>query len=254
MSSRRLPGKHLRPLLGVPMLVRLLERLEGSRRVDVPCVATSTDPTDDALTDVARAAGIEIYRGPLDDVLTRLVGAARHVDADVVAEITGDCPLIDPGIVDAVMGYYLRGGYDYVTNVLDGLTFPVGFDVQVFSRALLEEVSRVAADPSDRENVTSYIYQRPDRYRLLNVRAPSELHRPRYRLCVDYIEDLEVVTGVYDALYPRSPAFDAFEIVAFLDNRPDLAGRNVEVPNAFEWPSSGNRAAQIVCPREAVHG
>ncbi len=194
MSSRRLPGKHLKPILGKPMLGRLLERLKRSKQVDVVCVATSVDSADEVLVDVARESGVKSYRGPLDDMLARLIGAAKSVGGSVIAQITGDCPLIDPKIVDGVIDRYRKGEYDYLSNMLDGLTFPVGFDVQVYSVALLEEVSRLACDPQVREHVTLFIYRNPQRYRLLNLRAPTELHRPRYRLCVDYEQDLEVVT------------------------------------------------------------
>jgi len=244
MSSKRLPGKHVKPILGRPMLYRLLERLHQCHRVDEVCLATSTDPSDEILVRVAEEAGVAAYQGPLDDVLTRVIGAARSVGADVIAEITGDCPLADPGIVDAVVERYLKGGYDYVTNVLDELTFPIGFDVQLFSLPLLEEISRLTLDPSDRENVTSFIYRYPERYRLLNVRAPRALDRPRYRLCVDYPQDFELIAQIYQALYPANPAFDARAIIEFLDSRPDLANVNTSMPNAFEWPSSGGKADQ----------
>jgi spore coat polysaccharide biosynthesis protein SpsF len=244
MTSRRLPGKHLKPILGRPMLYRLLERLGRSHNVDAVMLATSVDPADDALVQVAEDAGASAYRGPLEDVIARLIGAARAARADVIAEITGDCPLIDPAIVDAVVERYLKGGYDYVTNILDELTFPIGFDVQVFSVALLEEISRLTSDPEDRVNVTSFIYRNPQRYRLLNVRAPRSLERPRYRLCVDYPHDFDVIEQIYEALYPTAPAFSAEAIVALLDRRPDLATANTWMPNAFEWPSSGGRSDQ----------
>lgn len=246
MTSRRLPGKHLKPILGRPMLHRLLERLRRSRSVDTVTMATSVDPSDDVLVRVAEKAGASAYRGPLEDVIARLIGAARTVGAEVIAEITGDCPLIDPGIVDAVVERYMKGGYDYVTNILDELTFPVGFDVQVFSVDLLEEVSRLTSDPRDREDVTSFIYHNPQRYRLLNVRAPRALHRPRYRLCVDYQHDFDLIEHIYEALYPTDPAFSAEAIVALLDSRPDLANANTWMPNAFEWASSDGKADQEV--------
>lgn len=250
MTSTRLPGKNLKPILGRPMLDRLLERLKRSRRSHVVCLATSTDPSDDVLEGIAREAGVEVYRGPLEDVLARTLGAARSVVADVIAEITGDCPLIDPWIVDGVIERYAKGGYDYVTNILDELTFPVGFDVQVYAVSLLEEVSKRTSDPRDRADVTPYIYHHPKRYRLLNLRAPAGLHRPRYRLCVDYQQDFDVITEICSALYPQGPVFSAWKIIDFLDGRPDLVARNNWMPNAFECPSSGGAAAQEVMSLE----
>ena len=225
------------------MLHRLLERLRRSR-FDTVSLATSTDASDDVLIDLAEEAGVSTHRGSLNDVLSRVIGAARAAEADVIVEITGDCPLVDPAIVDAVLARYLAGGYDYVANVLDELTFPIGFDVQVFSVDLLEDVSRLTQDPADRENVTSFIYRNPERYRLLNVRAPPALDRPRYRLCVDYPQDFHLIEQIYQTLYPVDAAFSAEAVVLLLDSRPDLATSNTTMPNAFEWPSSGGRADQ----------
>ena len=113
-----------------------------------------------------------------------------------------------------------------------------------FSLSLLEEIAGLITDPQDRENVTSFIYHNPQRYNVLNVRAPKELDRPHYRLCVDYEQDFEVVSEIYNALYPLDPAFDAGAIIEFLDGRPDLVERNTWMPDAFEWPSSGEKAIQ----------
>lgn len=241
MASTRLPGKNLLSILGKPMLARLLERLKRCRMVDELCVATTRDAADDALEALARAEGVACYRGSVDDVLERTLHAATALGADVIVEITGDCPLIDPAIIDAAVRRYLRGGVDYVANVLDRLSFPVGFDVQVYSRVALAEVSDLTDDPFDRGNVTPFFYRNPQRYRLLNLFAPPALDRP-YLLCVDYPADFEVVTAVYEALYPRRAAFDAFEIIGFLDDHKDLARRNARsVP--IDYPHSTDASA-----------
>jgi spore coat polysaccharide biosynthesis protein SpsF len=238
MTSRRLPGKSLKPILGRPMVSRLIERLRRSRLMHEVCLATSLDPTDTPLEEVARGEGIACYRGSLEDVLDRVLCAAKSVQADVIVEVTGDCPLADPGIIDAAIRRYQQGDLDYLINVLDRLTFSVGFDVQVYAVALLEEVARLASDPSDRTDVTPFIYHHADRYRVLNLLAPPELERPQYRLCVDYPEDFEVVSAIYEALYPLDPGFTAFEIVAFLDRHPEIARRNTARRDAFGIPSS----------------
>jgi spore coat polysaccharide biosynthesis protein SpsF len=239
MGSQRLPGKNMLPILGRPMVARLIERLRRARRVDDVCLATTTEPADDVLVELAADEGVAWYRGSVDDVLDRVLGAAKSRRADVVVEITGDCPLVDPAIADAAIERYLRGDVDYAANVLDRLTFPQGFDVQVYATALLEEISRLTDDFHDRNNVTPFIYRHPDRYRVLNLCAPRELDRPGYRLLVDYPEDLEVVEEVYSALYPRDPEFDAFDIVRFLDVRPELVARNTAREDAFEFPRAG---------------
>jgi len=238
MTSRRLPGKNLRPIAGRPMLGRLIDRLKRAQTLDVICLATSVDPSDAPLEDFARSEGIARHRGSLEDVLDRVLSAAKSVRADLLVEVTGDCPLMDPGIIDAAVRRFQHGGVDYLINVLDKLSFPIGFDVQVYPVALLEEVARLTQDPEDRVNVTPFIYHNADRYRVVNLLAPPALDRPGYRLCVDYPEDFAIVSAIYEALLPVKPDFTAFDIVAFLDAHPELAAMNTALPGAFGFPVS----------------
>jgi spore coat polysaccharide biosynthesis protein SpsF len=236
MTSRRLPGKNFKPILGRPMLARLLERLRRARSLDAICLATSVDPTDAVLEELAQAEGIACHRGSLEDVLDRVLGAARAQAADVIVEITGDCPLVDAEVVDAAVARYLRGDVDYVANVLNQLTFPIGLDVQVYGVPVLEEIATLTNDPDDRVNVTPYIYHHPERYRLLNLTAPPALARPSYRLCVDHPEDFEVITTIYQRLYAANPAFTARDVIRFLDAEPALVARNNGRHDAFDCP------------------
>lgn len=236
LSSRRLPGKALRPIGGEPMLGLLLERLKRSRLADVICVATSTEPDDAAIAALARTKRVEAYRGSLDDVLGRVLGALDSVAADVIVEITGDCPLADPRLIDQAIARYLAGGADYVTNILDGYTYPIGMDVQIYSRALLAGIDLLCTDPAVRVDVTPTIYWHGDRFRLLNLLAPPPLSRPDYRLCVDVLEDFEVIETIHGALGGNGPTYGLAEINTFLDANPGLARRNLNQPDAFIAP------------------
>ena len=156
MTSSRLPGKVLMPIMGKPMLAYLIERLKRSR-VDEIVVATTDRPTDDLIEQLATNLGVGCFRGSEEDVLGRVLLAAKSVGADVIVEITGDCPLIDPDIVDQVLDVYLSQQVDYASNTLKR-TYPRGLDVQVFSTNLLDEVNILTSDPIDHENVSLYIY------------------------------------------------------------------------------------------------
>lgn len=248
MGSTRLPGKHMRPIRGRPMIARLLERLKLSRTADTICLATTAEVEDDLLEAWARELDVVCYRGAVDDVLGRVLGAARECKADVIAEITGDCPLVDPGIIDQTVRRHGSGDFDYVANVLDRLTYPTGFDVQVYRTDILAEVDGLCVDPAQRVDVTPYIYGHGDRYRLLNLDAPPALNRPEYRLCVDYPDDLSVVSEIFDTLYPTNPNFAALEIIGTLDDRPDLVRRNTHVPDPFACPDSHGAAVHEVMP------
>ena len=236
LSSRRLPGKALRDLAGAPMLARLIERLKRVRLADTICLATSDRPEDAALESLAGERGVACYSGSLDDVLARVLGAADSVAADIIVGITGDCPLADPRIIDQAIARYRIGGADYVANMLDRLSYPIGLDVQVYSRGLLAAVDALCTDPTKRAHVTPYIYLNGERFRLLGLEAPPALERPHYRLCVDEAVDLEVIGEIYRALAPGNPDFGLAEVVAFLDANPALAGRNVDLPDAFACP------------------
>jgi len=227
-ASTRLPGKVLKPILGEPMLARLIERLRRARRIDGLVVATSTSSADDAVADVGVRAGAETFRGSEDDVLARVVGAARANNADIIAEVTGDCPLHDPAIVDAVVADYLNGGADFVSNI-HPYTTPRGTDVRVFSADALAEIERTSNDPADREHVSLHFWEHPEKYRLRNVSFDFPAKASRLRLTVDTPRDLELVTAIYEDLYPRNPEFTLADVMSLLERRPDLAAMNADV-------------------------
>lgn len=224
MSSTRLPGKVLKPILGEPMLLRQLERLRRSHHLDLLVVATSTSTEDDPIAQVCQARGIDCFRGSLDDVLDRFYQAVRIFPGDTVVRLTADCPLTDPEVIDAVIDFYQAGDYDYVSNVLEP-TFPDGLDVEVFGRACLEAAWREAKVSSDREHVTPFIYHHPDRFRVGSYRGTSDLSA--WRWTVDEPADFQLVNAVYEALYQTVPDFSTRDILNFLSTHPDIAHLNV---------------------------
>ncbi len=227
MTSTRLPGKVLMPAVGRPLLALMIERLQRAERVDDIVVATTEDAASDPIEALARELGVGCFRGSEDDVLGRVLGAARAAGADLIVETTGDCPLIDPAVVDRVVAAFQEGGVDYCSNILER-TYPRGLDTQVFPTAVLAEVDRLTQDPADREHVSLYIYEHPERFRLRNV-ASSRPDSAELRLTVDTPEDLRLVRAVFEALYPSDPGFGLDAMLAFLDERPELAALNREI-------------------------
>lgn len=221
MSSSRLPGKVVAEVAGAPMILRQIERLRRAASMTRLVVATSDDATDDGLADVLRAARVDVFRGPLDDVLGRFIGAMDAFGpADVVARLTADCPLADPGVIDATVGRLAASGADYVSNTGEPRTFPKGLDVEVFRSLALREAAAETDDPYDREHVTPFLYRRPDRYRLA-FHAQDAIEGD-VRWTVDRPDDLVFVRAVYDALYPAAPAFTSDDVRALVRGRPDL--------------------------------
>jgi spore coat polysaccharide biosynthesis protein SpsF len=215
MTSSRLPGKVMAPVLGEPMIGRQVERLRRARRIDRLVVATSTDPSDDPLAAYCDGLDLAVFRGPLDDVLDRFRGAlALNRDAEAVVRLTADCPLADPGLIDRVVEHHHAAGADYTSNTLDTRTYPHGLDVEVIRPKVLMEAAERAADPYEREHVTPYVYRRPETYRLAGVARHESLAGLRWT--VDFPEDLAFVRDVYARLYPLDPAFTS-DAVAALD-------------------------------------
>jgi spore coat polysaccharide biosynthesis protein SpsF len=225
MKSTRLPGKNLRPILGKPMLERLVERLRLAKTLNGIVVATTSDPSDDTIEVLAGQLGVGCFRGSMDDVLDRVLRAAQSVQAEVIVEITGDCPFTDPDMVDQIVGHYLASNFDYVGNFRPS-TYPVGFAVQVFSTSVLAEVESLTQDPADREHVSLYIYEHPERYCLDNVKSGLAEKYHAYRLTVDTPEDFLLTAAVFEALYPANPGFGLADILAFLDAHPELLELN----------------------------
>ena len=222
MSSSRLPGKVLRPLTGSPMILRQIERLRRARGIDSLVVATSDDRSDDDLADVLAAAGVALFRGPLDDVLARYVGALDAFGpAEHVVRLTGDCPLADWTVIDAVIARHLETGADYTADTWGRRTFPKGLDADVVKSAVLRQAHAEATAPFDREHVLPFVYGRPDRYRLQGL--TQEADEGEVRWTVDLPDDYAFVSAVYDALYPVDPAFSSDDVRRLVRSRPDLA-------------------------------
>ena len=228
MTSTRLPGKVLKPILGRPTLELLVERLRRVLRLDQVIVATTVNRTDDPVEALARKIGAGCFRGSEEDVLDRVLKAAQAHGAELIVEITGDCPLADPATIDRVLDAFHQGGCDYASNVLKR-TYPRGIDVQVFPTRVLEEVARLTSDPVDHEHVSLYIYSHPERYRLRDVVSGLDARQADLRLTVDTPEDFALIQAVYEALYPADPAFGLPEVIAFLEARPALARMNQHI-------------------------
>lgn len=224
-GSSRLPNKVMRPVLGKPLLAHLVERLRASRRVDRIVVATTREPGDDVVAGLARELGVGCTRGSAPDVLDRYDQAAREHALDHVVRVCGDCPLIDPEVLDRIVARYLAlaPDIDYVSNTLPP-TYPDGLDVEVFSVEFLATLHRLSDQPYQREHVCTYMVEHPQRFRRDNVE--HEVNLGHHRWTVDNEEDFELVRRIIEALYPSKPLFLMADVLAFLAAHPDVADVN----------------------------
>jgi glutamate-1-semialdehyde 2,1-aminomutase len=221
MASTRLPDKVLKPILGTPLIEILLERLRRARELDEIVLATSDTAADDQLAAHAAKLGVTVFRGSERDVLDRYHAAATLAHADVVVRITGDCPLVDPQLVDAAVATFRRAGVDYASNV-DPPTYPDGLDIEVFTFAALHASWSEAQLPAQREHVTPYLRER-GRFRLLALRNDEDLSGERWT--VDEAADLEVVSAIFGYFSPRRD-FGWREVVELQRREPALFAAN----------------------------
>jgi spore coat polysaccharide biosynthesis protein SpsF len=226
MGSSRLPGKTMALLAGRPSLAHIVDRLRRVPELAGVIVATTGEALDEPIRRLAEELDVPCHSGSVDDVLDRTLAAARAVRAQTIVQVTGDCPLVEPELVAQAVELYRIERPDYVSTVLGGETFPVGLDVEVFSTDLLVEVESLTDDARDREHVSIYIYEHPERFRCLGIEAVGHRSRPDLRLCIDTAEDLEVVGAVYDALWPTNATFGIDDVIDFLDRHPQLARLN----------------------------
>jgi spore coat polysaccharide biosynthesis protein SpsF len=211
MSSTRLPGKVMRDLVGRPMIDRQIERLRRARMLDGLVVATSDDASDDPLAEHLAREGVGVFRGPLHDVLARFVGALEAFGpADHVVRLTADCPLTDWRVLDAVARLHLEEGNDYTSNDLER-TFPHGLDVEIVRAEALRAAARAATDPAEREHVTPFVYNRPNRFRLGCLKQAADQSAERWT--VDTPADFDFVRRVYERLYSANPAFTSEDVL-----------------------------------------
>jgi len=228
MASSRLPGKVILPLSGKPALEILVERIRRSRYIDDIVVATTVNEMDDPIIELCKNIKCKYFRGSENDVLKRVLEAARLVGTDIVVEITGDCPLIDHRHIDRVIELFYSGSYDYASNAIER-SFPVGFDVEVFPLKVLEKVDKITNDPIDRVHVSYYIYSHPEEFRLVNWKAEGDMFWPELGITLDEKEDYELINRICEELLPKDGDFSAEKIITLLKNKPELVEINKKV-------------------------
>ena len=221
LGSVRLPAKVLAPIIGRPALGHLVDRLGRAVTVDEIVLAIPDSSENDSLADFAVEAGLRCVRGSERDVLDRFRQAADAAAADYVVRITGDCPLVDPGLVDTCVSTAIDGGFDYAST---GVGFPDGFDVEVFAVSALDRAAREAEDRYDREHVTPFL-RRDEANRTTVIDAADGLSG--WRVTLDEPEDLEVIRSVFEHFGDNLFTFD--DVTDLMSSRPELFTPNMGV-------------------------
>lgn len=221
MGSTRLPNKVMKPIIGIPMIELLLTRLSRAHLVDQIIVATSEDIINQPLAQHVENLGFDCFRGSEDDVLDRFVNAARQHHADIVVRITGDCPLVDPALVDTAIQYFKRQQVDYLSNVAPP-TYPDGLDIEVFGFSALEQAWNETNKVSDREHVTPYLRE-SGKFSTSSWQYDEDLSDLRWT--VDEVEDFTVIEAVFKHFHPQIN-FAWLEVLELQQKRPELFSVN----------------------------
>lgn len=230
IGSERLPGKVLKKLPdGNEILDWVVKRCKLSKLAKNVVVATSQQPADDQIVDFCVKKDYLSFRGDEHNVLQRYVECLKKFKFDAVVRITADCPLVDPGIIDASIRKYLESACDYVHNSRSGKTFPRGLDVEVANSTALEQALNLSTRDYEREHVTIYFYENPKKFKIETIQASPNYFAPEMRLTVDTSEDLELICKIQKHFNLSANQLSAPDVIQYLKNNPSLLKINAHI-------------------------
>ena len=219
MSSKRFPGKVLQDLIGKPMIIRQIRRIQRANSIGKVVVATTSSEDDDLLASTLLENEIEIYRGATHDVISRYVKVARKFQANVVVRLTADCPLVMPELVDDMIEEFANNNWDYLSNTISP-TYPDGLDVEVFNATSLMSLYSMDLTNLEKEHVTLGFHNRNKRFILQNYQSGIDYSNMRWT--VDYLEDLEFIRQVYLNFQGRENLFGFQEVLNLMRENPGM--------------------------------
>lgn len=224
MGSTRLPNKVMRRIMGVPMIELLLKRLSQSENIHQVVVATSNDERNAPLVEHVQKLGFTCIRGSETDVLERYLVSAHQVQADIVVRITGDCPLIDPQLLDRAVEQFNAERVEYLSNT-NPATYPNGLDIEVFDIQALERAGQESQDPFDHEHVTPYL-RKPGLFKTAALIHSEDLSGLRWT--VDELVDFDVVSEVFKHFAPDIH-FAWTDVLELHRSQPQIFAANHEI-------------------------
>lgn len=224
MSSSRLPGKVMMPILGKSLLAQMVRRLLMIRHTATVVIATSQEAEDDIIEQEAHKLKVACYRGSLDNLLDRHYEVGELYNAELVVKIPSDCPLVDPRVIDQTLSYYFdhKNQFDYVSN-LHPATWPDGNDVEVMTMDCLSNAWENASTTMELEHTTPYIWENPDKFRIGNLTWETGLdYSMSHRFTIDYEADYQFIKRVFEELYPKAEDFSCQDILDLLERKPEI--------------------------------
>lgn len=220
--STRLYAKPLQLLGHQTILEHLVERLRRVKRLDQIILAISVGEENRVFVEYAKRLGLEYIFGDEKDMQERLILAGDKAQAEVLLRVTPECPFPYVENIEDLLEKHLAKEADL--TVCEGL--PEGAYSEIISLAALKRAHAEGEDRHRSEYSTLYLFEHPERFRLLRMQAPPPLHRPDIRLTVDYPEDLIVCRAIVEALGKGNRYFGLEEIIAYMDAHPAVKAMN----------------------------
>jgi len=221
-TSSRLPGKMTLPLAGIPVIEHIVRRIRTVGGIDKICVSIPEGPTQTPLADVIGTLDdVYLSRGPEDHLLTRFAIAASETAADVVVRLWGDCPAVDPVLVEGAIGTFFAEAPDW-TYLSDQSGYPLGNENQVIARAALDTAAAEVTGDDDLEAVHTWLVKHPERFRRLDIRRPGTTGPSPFQMLLDTADDYAKLCKVFEALYPANPTFGVADVEVLAEVVPAL--------------------------------
>lgn len=235
MGSTRLPGKTMTNIDGKPFLYYVIKSIKLSKRLDKIVIATSTNAKDDIIERFGIENDIPVFRGSEEDVLDRMYKAAKKYNPDFVVRLCGDNIFLNFEAMDKMIEIALKDNYDYVNDFYSKYVNEVhdtptisGIVSEVLSMKALETMWKSAKKQEQREHITKYIVENPEKFKIKNFDIPKWLQRKDIRLTLDTEEDLKLIKILYSKFYKNKDKFDLKEIVDYLDKNPEIRNINLK--------------------------
>lgn len=224
MGSSRLPGKVMLPLAGHPLVWQIAQRLRSMRDLSGVVLATTEDSRNDRMVEFMKGEGATVVRSPFeDDIADRLCRALDATGANAFVKVNADCPLFDPELAQALLHRFVAANADFGTNRRRP-TFPLGYSLEIVAADAIRRCNATLTSPADRELMMKWMLDHPGDFRTVSLERAED--RSDLNLCVDTPEDYRLVSGIYDALYPRRQTFGLVDVLAFLASAPQMTSAN----------------------------
>lgn len=214
-GSSRLPGKVLMPVKNESMIIWLLKRISKIKYFKSIVVATSKKKEDNIIEKIVLKNKFKIFRGSEKNVVQRLYQASKKFKFDTVVEITADCPLIDPEIIEYCIETYLNNSAEYLNNCYIR-SYPDGMDIQIFNIKILKKTLQLTKRPEELEHIGLYQMRNQSKFKTMNLISPKELHYPKLGLTLDETNDYILIKKIIENLGKKDRFFSCKKIINFL--------------------------------------